>query len=548
MPARSHSSARPELRTAPTRSASAESATPLVEVVVGVGQQSVLAWTDGLLGTARTDAGAQPAPELCVSCLRRSGIARDTPLRSVVCGPCWAAGDDDISTVELDEPAAGPVDSALPRTAIEWFRALLGSEWFQQRRRDAAGRLRGLLSELALRADWEDHSTWPTWERLQSASGWGRSSTAAWLAELQQRGWLLRLEHGTTPRFRPMALQHLEGNRAAVYQLRIPTEDAETRGIPTRPAEPPAPTAPTTWTPTHPPKHDLKTSPVTPTRASTLVHTSQVTAPNRANDGPTGPGHDPTERGYFASRVPVTGAEMLAAGLELRDADRALRRLSPRWIRTLMKPWWQAGWTNRDLLHALDHRPAAGRSELVLRCPAAQLRRPDGWVRHRLSAWQDASGPLVSPSADARRRAQVQATRGHAAAERLPYGASELHSADLHVTEQEHAAATEQLVRQWAAEFHDHRARPRLDEDIATPETARAHYQQISAALPRTRDTDQHQTPQTATPPPPADPPTALPARENPASAHDRALARARAERTGTSRPPPLTRRHRRFR
>jgi hypothetical protein len=535
LPARSHSSARPEIRTAPTHSASAETAPRTVTL----GHQSALPWTNGLPAAGATHAEASLAPNLCVSCLRQPGTARDTPLHSVVCDPCWAAGDGDISTVELDKSTG--VESELPRTAIEWFRALLGSEWYQQRRRDAASRLRGLLKELALRADWEDHSTWPTWERLQAASGWRRSSTAAALAELQRRGWLVRLERGTTPRFRPMALQHVEGNRAAVYQLRIPTAEAESRNLPTSSSEP---TSPTTWTPTHSPNQDLKTSPVVPTRAITSINNPQVSAPNRANDGPTGPSHEKKDLGYFAARVPVTRAEMLAAGLELQSADRALHRLSPRWIRSLMKRWWHAGWTNQDLLYALHHRPAAtGKPEPVLACPANQLRRPDGWVRHRLSAWHDERGPLVAPSVDASRRSSIGADQGQGAAKRLPYGACELHEEDLYATEQDRSAAAAELVRQWAREFHEHRARPRLDEEVAARDAARDHYDRISATLgiPRTSA----QPPEPAPDPRPAPPPSDS---ADVPSAHERALERARDERrTGMSRPPH-TRRHRRFR
>lgn len=461
-----------------------------------------------------------------------------------MCGPCWAAGDGDISTAELTEPAPAPVASELPRTAFEWFRAIQGATWLVRRRRDAAARMCGLLKELALRADWEDHTTWPTWDRLQTASGWRRSSTAAALAELQARGWLLRIESGTTPRFRPMALQHLEGNRAAVYQLRIPTDEAHSQGLPTRSAES---SSPETWTPTPPPTHDLETSPVVRTRANTSINNSQVNAPNRTKDGPTGPRHDQRDLGYFADQAPVTPAAMLAAGLELQAADPALRRLGPRWIRSLLKPWWRAGWTNRDVLFALEHRPSTGGpAEPMLRCPAGQLRRPDGWVRHRLSAWQDESGPLVAPSVDARRRSDVHATQGGAAAARLPYGAAELRADDLHATEQDRAQAAEQLVRQWAREFHEHRARRRPDEDVATSDSARGHYEQITATLRGSAsDAPQHPTGRDASPPasaPPATPDSA----ELDSTSHERALERARAERRSPA--PRRSRRHRRFR
>ena len=564
MPARSHSSARPEIRTAPSRCASRKSSPEAGSRLL---VQPVLPLPAGLPTSWPTHQGTIVLPQMCVSCRRRTGIARNTPLRSIVCAPCWFAGGGDISPSELsgasspdtaavDELLAG-VATLLPRTALDWFRALLGSSWYQQVRRDAAERLHGLLTELARRADWDDHTSWPTWDRLQHASGWRRSSTARWLAELQHHGWLLRIERGTTPQFRPLALQHLTGNRAAVYQLRVPAAEAAERAIPTL-SEATSPTTSdvaaqseqdTTWTPTHTPKDPSKTPTGVPTRARACIHTPQVSAPSRGENGPAGPGQEERQGGHFDRRVPVTRAEMLAAAAELRS-DPALRRLTPRWIRAIVRRWWEAGWTNDDLRYAIAHQPGSARA--VHRCPAAQLRRPDGWLRHRLRRWTDERGPLVSPSADARQRHQTAAEHGQAAADRLPYGATTLAPTDLQISSDDHRAARSALVRRWAAEFTARRNAPRPAEEVATRETSKRHYQRISRELGEDRE-------RRVTSPPPdrlsqndvtTDPETAPEAAPQPGdagSAHERALARARAERTARS-TPPLRRAHRRFR
>lgn len=519
------------------------------------------------------DGAAIPAPELCISCRRRSGTERDTPLRSVVCGRCWFDSGGEASPADLDGSGFsnaplefGSLESLIPRTALDWYRGLLSSSWYQQIRRDAASRLRGLLEELARRADWDTHTSWPTWDRLQLASGWRRSSTASWLAELQRQGWLLRVEGGTTPQYRPMALQHLTGNRAAVYQLRVPAAEATERAIPTLlPAVTPTLSAAaaesrqnTTWTPTYSPKDPTKSNPVVPTRASTSIHNPQVSAPITGNHGPAGPGQEEEQGGYFGNRVPVTKAEMLAAAAELRS-DPALRRLTPRWTRAIVRRWWEAGWTNNDLRFAIAHQPTAdGPARAVHRCPAAELRSPDGWLRHRLRCWTDDRGPLVSPSADARQRRQTAAEYGQAAADRLPYGAADLSPTDLHITNDDHRAARSALVRRWAAEFTARRNAPRPAAEIATPKDSKRHYRRIS------RDLDAGRHRRTTTPPPaqpsepttaaaPSTPPGTGPSHDNGAdigeasSAHERALARARAERTSRA-ARPLRRAHRRFR
>jgi hypothetical protein len=84
-----------------------------------------------------------------------------------------------------------------------------------------------MCRELMLRANWETFESWPTWARLMKVTGWCRSSVARYLQQLRIDGWLLHIERGTTPNFRPMGL--LRGNRAAVYALRIPRKPGEMR-------------------------------------------------------------------------------------------------------------------------------------------------------------------------------------------------------------------------------------------------------------------------------------------------------------------------------
>lgn len=463
---------------------------------------------------------AQP-PRMCVSCGRRSGIARNTPLRSAVCGPCWFASGASAAPSELVGEPAAP-ESVLPRTALDWAKALFSSPWFTQRRSDSASRLRLLVRALALHASWEDHSTWPTWERLMAATGWSRSTMSSWLAELHRLGWLERLEHGSTPQFRPMALQHVEGNRAAVYQLRIPVE--ATSDPSTNPE-----VSTQTRTPTTSRTSSFSRKHVLPTRANSIIHSQAGKAQVRStNAGPTGPRLDEGQGRFFDLRVPTTRAQMLAAAAELKLVERALWRLSPRAIRALIKPWWSAGWTNSDVLHALNHTPAIGGSRKSDRCPAGQLRRPDGWIRHRFSHWLDTGTPLPAPRVWAQLRDRVAHSHGAAAADRLPYGATELRADHLAASRSEQAAAVEQLTRQWAREFHERRNAPRADHEVARPEVRQPLVRAWKTTPPRATTVESEtQAPPVDTPAAAAD--TAPLPRTEP-STYERALERARAE------------------
>jgi hypothetical protein len=297
---------------------------------------------------------------------------------------------------------------------------------------------------------------------------------SSWLAELVNLGWLERVESGTTPQFRPMALRGaLEGNRAAVYQLRIPVPAEQSNLVLTR-------------TPTVPQRSLISRSTVVLTRASQNFHKLSTVPPvNTQNDGPNGPRLDREEPRWFDLRVPVSPGQMLAAAGELRSDDYALSRLSARAVRALMKPWWRAGWTNRDLLRALRRVPTVGGTRVADRCPASELRHPAGWARHRLRAWLNASTgtPGLPPAQWDDVLETVGRAHGRGAAARLPYGLTRLSPAHLSASEADRSAAGLMLARRRAGELADERSALRPTELIASPAIRVAQLEDIRKAL-----------------------------------------------------------------
>lgn len=480
MPARFHGSARPDIRTPVTSTQPGLFGTPLEtrsdDALTEGAATSVPFRADGLL--------------TCVRCLRRCGSVRHTPSRPIVCGPCWFAAGGTAAPSELTGVSHAPPTN-VPSTAGAWLRAVVASEWFTARRRDCAARLRRLLTVLARHADWTEHTSWPTWERLMQQTGWGRSTMSGWLAELQRLGWLQRVEQGSTPRFRPMALAGIQGNRAAVYQLRIPTN----------------------WTPTHSRSESVRSHMVVPPRARPAIH--RPVQPARQNKQPNG--HEAAGARCFDHRSPSPGPQMLAAATELRDADPALRLLRSRQLRRLLAPWWKVGWTNTDIVFALSHAPVVGGVRTVERCPAEQLRRPDRWVTLRMAVWAGPDGPHEPPRRWRHIQDQVISRFGKAAGARLPYGAATLTPEDLQVDRAERDAAAHQLVRRWAREFLDARDARRPDEEVATPEVAKRMWRLVCDQIRHhDRDVpDQGDEPDQGT---------------EPDGPWERALARARAE------------------
>ncbi|WP_143510602.1 hypothetical protein [Pseudonocardia sp. Ae717_Ps2] len=439
----------------------------------------------------------------------------------MVCDRCWASVTNEAATDD-DAPGAGDDEAAgvLPRTARDWVGAIRASAWYRELRGDVRPRADLLLDELARRADWADHYTWPTWARLQEVSGWARSSVASWLAKLREAGWLLLVESGSTPQYRgPLqtAIHGRSGNRAAVYQLRLPDHAVTASNTAAAPDD--ARHAPLTeigdipsettsagpletssgslrgesWTPTGFTLTEGKSS--VHTRAKTIIHTP---ARGRGRDGawgatrpwrrerPVRPEPPRQARRYgdwFDDRVPLTGGEMLAAARQLRD-DPHLARLSPRAIRARIKPFWRAGWTNNDLRHALAHQPSTdGPARRVERCPASQVRWPSAWLRHRLAPWTGPSGPLTAPHVDATHRAGLAARHGHAAAQRLPYGHTQLTVAALRADDQQRTQARATLVRNQARDRHALLTGLVPDHGVISVGARETAYAQITALL-----------------------------------------------------------------
>ncbi|MGI8313383.1 hypothetical protein [Saccharopolyspora hattusasensis] len=309
-----------------------------------------------------------------------------------------------------------------PQSQAEWVEQLGAEEWVQLLQLRTRRRLYEMVHCLAAHADWETWETWPTWDRLIQATGWARSTMAGWLRQLRVTGWISVIEHGSTPQFRPMGLLADEGNRAAVYALRVPLRPgdlaaergpdllqrlAELQATTQRRAKqqltetlgPILPVAPVnivdkTWTPTVSPFGETVTNQGGSYAREKVFHNSitedsvstEIIEALRARfDEGTGP--------VFADRVPVTRGEMLAAATELRQAHLVLARLSAKWVRNLCRPYWQAGWTNRDIEHALEYRPTSWSALPAM--PAERVVVPARWIAARLAAWRDEHGRIL---------------------------------------------------------------------------------------------------------------------------------------------------------
>jgi hypothetical protein len=393
-------------------------------------------------GVVGASAGAGLLDALCVTCWVRVGRPRATVLRAVVCGPCWAAHGGSPDAEEIGPVPAVTVASADPRDQGHWLAALRRQGWVRDIRADGRANVLAVARLVALYASWRTLESRPTWERLIARSGLSERTVARWLQELRVRGWLAHLEHGSTPAHRPSVLAHLAGNRAAVYGLRIPLtpEEALHRAaehlvaqlgdaladlafepdpdarVPAEPdSAPPAANGADINSSGHSDQRKLRIPGEindSPSWSSFSETDSWVDGFSRARQPVDNSVHNPSDAGQpqptalragldtkdgpdWATTVPTSRFAMLIAADWLRHRLPVFASCSRKLIRHLCKPYWHAGWTNRDLVHAMDHRPSLfGQPTGVLICPE-RIAAPKAFIASRLAAWRTPDGAIL---------------------------------------------------------------------------------------------------------------------------------------------------------
>jgi hypothetical protein len=348
-----------------------------------------------------------------------------------------------------------------PTGQAHWLRELAAQDWVQAVRADGHRNLMTIARGVSNWAVWATLASRPTWAKLLGGSGLSKTSLARWLRELRLRGWLELIEHGSTPRTRPMSLAGVEGNRAAVYALRIPLthEQALASGqlVDETAAELTATTGDTAELSPGPSQEldyveDINVTPSWScrslferstsgsSRAGKLVDNSDSNPSDQYKQKTTAlrAGSDAKKLLDFSIMVAVTRYEMLACAEDLRRRMPVFARCSRKLVRHLCRPLWRAGWCNRDIAWAMDHRPTMfcqlnGHGGGGLISPEYVV-SPAQFIRSRLRAWRQSDGRrgeflpgywtsrLGSAAADGQAREQVRARHGRAGAGLLRAG------------------------------------------------------------------------------------------------------------------------------
>ncbi|TLP66517.1 helix-turn-helix domain-containing protein [Microbispora triticiradicis] len=308
---------------------------------------------------------------------------RRTTGRAAAAVPPWA------SPRKLAIFGALPKGSRRAPSQAAWVRAVQAHPEVAALRADAHRNVMRVVWVLARHADWTELVTRPTWAVLMARTGLSRSTVAAWLAWLRRAGLLGTVTPGTTVKYRRGTACGLRddgrGNEAAEYVLAVlaPAEGrADAAGGCGKPAETLA--LAVTGSEGKGPASD----PVEETRTPSCPPEGGMSSRlSRAREAV--PGLSDTGWWWPRAVTPATRRDALAAAYRATAEDVTLRALSPRHVRSLLRPVWQLGGTLADALFMINHRPDGTPWPY-----AGTPRYLPGWVRHRLAAWLTEDGRL----------------------------------------------------------------------------------------------------------------------------------------------------------
>ena len=273
--------------------------------------------------------------------------------------------------------AAIPGGSRRCRSQREWLHGALAEVEAQGWYANRAAHYTAICRRLALSMDWRLRTSRLGHEKIAASVGVSPDTVARCVAWLRERGLLGLVSPGTTAELRAGVLYAGTGNLAAVYVLAVPRKRTP---LP-RPGAGRQRFADLSGSRSDPDKAPRARE------ARPKVKTITARAPRGL------PLLPPARRGQLRA-CPETRSDGLVAAEALRDQSRELARLSPAMIRHLCRPLFAAGWTQAEVLTAVDYAPG-GRQHRYSR----DVHHPAGWLRWRLARWLSPDGgPLPSPS------------------------------------------------------------------------------------------------------------------------------------------------------
>ena len=265
-----------------------------------------------------------------------------------------------------------PGGSKRARSQRAYLRAVVADPVIAALRADARRTVLELARILARHADWRTLTSWRPRALACAEIGSPRDpsrplSVTAYRAArrvLEERGFLGLVAQGWTSSLRAGVLDDRTGT-SAVFVLTVPR-----RGEPLpRAGEPSRVNRALTGSRSEPGK-------------ALRTREARAEVKGEAARAPRGQSSLPPSGDFPLGAVPQSRSEALGAAQVMQERAPVLRRMSGEHLRHLARPFFAAGWSPRDLLHAIDHEPGGRQHGWT-----SGVRSVPGWVRARLTEW-----------------------------------------------------------------------------------------------------------------------------------------------------------------
>ena len=296
-----------------------------------------------------------------------------------------------------------PAGSMRARSQRSYLRAVVADPGIASLRADRRRAVLELARILARHANWRTMTSWRPRERACAEIGSSRDpskplSITAYRAArrvLEERGFLGLVAQGWTSALRASVLDDRTGT-SAVFVLTIPRRKQRLRSD----REPPRVNRALTGSrrepgiaprareanPTRKPEvkngnpevkngnPEVKNGNPEVKNGNPEVKNGNPEVKNEAARAPRGQSMLPPPSAAPLTAVPENRTEALAAAQVMQERARLLRRISAEHLRHLARPFFAAGWSPRDLLHAIDHEPGGRQHGYT-----SGVRSPAGW-------------------------------------------------------------------------------------------------------------------------------------------------------------------------
>jgi hypothetical protein len=291
------------------------------------------------------------------------------------------------------------------RHIVRWLRSIQNIPEYQLARKDLKANIWRFVNALAQCPGFDPASMtmMPLWQRLQERFGFPPKSISNYFRRLRDWRALAVVATGRTAEFTPKSSGRTD-NEAAIYVLLEPLDVGQSEGV--EKSSVPVPTRAVNNPPHAREDQSSKpqmeaASPLTSSKRAAQRRVINHQLVNRQE-----PFWDPHATTNAQNKRERREAERLAS-LEIQFRSLSLRRISTAHVAAICRPFFRAGWTVSDILHAIFWRP---NTDAKYHHDAdTGIDNVGAWLKHRLTKWIRPEGGFYrSPS---QKQAALQAQR-----------------------------------------------------------------------------------------------------------------------------------------